>query len=110
VPGRDQADYERQPTLAVLMTERDDVAAWLRAGQALERVWLEAVDAGLAVSLLTQPLELSHLRWLARQPLDDVTDRQLWPQALLRLGWALGTTPPTPRRPLADVLSFADLP
>jgi Nitroreductase family len=108
IRGREEADFERQPTLAVLATEEDDKAAWLRAGQALERVWLEATDSGIAVSLLTQPLELSPLRWLARQPLGgDVEERRLWPQALFRLGSPLGTTPPTPRRPLSDVLTFA---
>jgi nitroreductase len=134
VRGRESAQYEQRPSLGLLLTPGDDPAAWLRAGQALERVWLEATAAGLAVSLLTQPLELSHLRWLARRPPtapvgsaagvagqggaagapepgvpelagESATER-LWPQALLRLGPALRSTPPTPRRPLPEVLTF----
>lgn len=119
VHGRRAADFEPNPTLAVLLTEGDDPADWLRAGQALERVWLEATAAGIAVSLLTQPLEVSHLRWLAR-PLAPMGARPVgptapdaaswsgppaWPQVLLRIGNAYGSTPPTPRRPVADVLT-----
>lgn len=120
VQGRPRAEFEPDPTLAVLLTQRDEQVDWMRAGQALERTWLEATAAGLAISLLTQPLELSHLRWLAR-PLTTVakparsgdvpvapssTEPTGWPQVLLRIGNALASTPPTPRRPIADVLTF----
>jgi hypothetical protein len=103
VEDRDRVEFETHPTLAVLLTDHDGPADWLRAGQALERLWLEAVAAGVAVSLLTQPLELPGMRWLARPP----TAGTPWPQALIRLGVPTGPTPPTPRRPVADVLSFA---
>ena len=119
VHGRPAADFEPAPTLAVLLTDGDEVVDWLRAGQALERVWLEATAAGLAVSLLTQPLEVPHLRWLAR-PVAPMGARPVgpsvpdaaswsgppaWPQVLLRIGNAYDSTPPTPRRPVADVLT-----
>lgn len=112
---REHADFERDPVLAVLLTDRDGVTDWLAAGQALERVWLEATAAGLAVSLLMQPLELPSLRWLARpprgerlrEPDEHAPRRPYWPQALLRIGVATGQTPATPRRPLAEVLSTA---
>ena len=42
-------------------------ADWLRAGQALERVWLTATVRGLEVSPLTQPLETADA-WLVRDP------------------------------------------
>ena len=121
VHRRRVADFEPDPTLAVLLTEGDEPADWLRAGQALERVWLEATAAGLAVSLLTQPLEVSQLRWLGR-PLAPLGARpvgpsfpdaaswsgpRVWPQVLLRVGNALDSTPPTPRRPVDDVLTLA---
>lgn len=120
VHGRPNADFEADPTLALLVTPGDEPVNWLRAGQALERAWLEATAAGLAVSLLTQPLELSHLRWLAR-PLSAVganlphgglaagpqSGSTGWPQVLLRLGHAFAPTAPTPRRPVTDVLTFA---
>ncbi len=120
VEGRGSADFEPEPTLAVVLTEDDEPANWLRAGLALERVWLEATAAGLAISLLTQPLELPHLRWLARptapmgaMPVGPTTPETAswsgppaWPQVLLRIGNALGSTVPTPRRHVAEVLRF----
>jgi hypothetical protein len=118
VHGRPSTDFEPHPTLAVLLTAGDDQVDWLRAGQALESLWLEATAAGLAISLLTQPLEVSHFRWLGRS-LAPMGARPVgpgpgtaswrgspaWPQVLLRIGHALGGTPPTPRRPVGDVLT-----
>lgn len=120
VHGRYVADFEPHPTLAVLLTTGDTVADWVRAGQALERVWLEATAAGLAMSLLTQPLELPHLRWLGRTlaPMGahparssgptavSWTGQPAWPQAIIRLGYALEPTAPTPRRSVEEVLTF----
>ena len=104
VDDRERAAFERNPTLAVLLSDHDGPTDWLRAGQALERLWLEATSAGFGVSLLTQPLEMPGMRWLARPAASGMS----WPQALIRLGLPVGRTPPTPRRPLADVLTFAD--
>lgn len=120
VRGRPSDDFEPEPTLGLLLTDLDEPVDWMRAGQALERIWLEATAAGIALSLLTQPLELSHLRWLARplavseqpdRPADGPTTSSRptparWPQVLFRIGNALSSTPPTPRRSVADVLSF----
>ena len=117
VHGRGSADFELDPTLAVLLTTGDAEVDWLRAGQALERVWLEATAAGLAISLLTQPLEVPHLRWLGRslapmgaRPVGPESASAVWsgspawPQVLLRIGHAFHETAPTPRRPVSDVL------
>jgi len=105
VVGRETADFERAPFLGTLYTPADDRAAWLRAGQALERLLLIATDRGLAASLLTQAVEVQSLRWLLRAPAMGPAV----PQALLRLGYIRPGTPapsPTPRRPIADVLRF----
>ena len=116
VVHRPQADFESHPTLAMLLTDDDDPVAWMRAGRALQRVWLEATAAGLAVSLLTQPLELSNLRWqsrplLAHRPtsraVPSTSHRGGWPQVVLRLGVAATSTPRTPRRCVDDVLTFS---
>ena len=116
IADRARATFEPEPTLAVLLTDEDDSAAWMRAGQALQRVWLEATAAGLAVSLLTQPLELPSLRWSARpllahlptsRAMPGTSHRGGWPQVVLRLGVASSRTPHTPRRPVDDVLTFA---
>ena len=69
---------------------------------ALHRVLLVATAAGVATSLLNQPVELPALRTQLRHELR--IDGH--PQALLRLGYA-PPAPPTPRRPVDDVLQIA---
>ncbi len=91
--------FEKDPQLAILATRRDGPAEWLRAGQAMQRVLLEATAAGLATSLLNQAIEHDNLRWLLHDPLGAWTR----PQAVIRFGY--GTpVPPTLRRPIMDVL------
>lgn len=93
------ARYEPYPTIVVLSTEGDHAPQWLTSGQALQRMLLVATAQGLAATPMSQPLEIAALRELVTD-----TDHGLWAQLILRLGYA---TPvgPTPRRPLADVLS-----
>jgi len=102
-PGRPSAEFEPVPTLALLTTAHDLPTDWLVTGQALERAWLEATSDRLAVSLLTQLVEVPGLREVAR----DVTPTGGWPQSLLRIGVPLQATPRTPRRPIGDVLEMA---
>ncbi|MGY4769678.1 Acg family FMN-binding oxidoreductase [Kribbella sp. CWNU-51] len=96
---RPVADFERQPQFAVLATRYDGPIEWLRAGQALERVLLEATAHGVSTSLLNQVIEHEGLRWQINDPLGP------WqrPQAVIRFGYG-PPVPPTPRRPIADVL------
>ncbi|MEI8406549.1 MULTISPECIES: Acg family FMN-binding oxidoreductase [unclassified Kribbella] len=93
------ADFERDPQLALLSTIHDGPIAWLRAGQALQRVLLEATAHGVSTSLLNQAVEHEALRWLINDPLGT------WhrPQAVIRFGYG-PPVPPTPRRPITDVL------
>ncbi|TDU83792.1 nitroreductase family protein [Kribbella voronezhensis] len=97
--NRVAAAFETSPQLAILATRRDGPAEWLRAGQAMERVLLEATAAGLATSLLNQAIEHDTLRWLLHDPLGAWTR----PQAVIRFGYG-PAVPATPRRPIADVL------
>ncbi|GGX20512.1 Acg family FMN-binding oxidoreductase [Streptomyces noursei] len=101
VPGRDYADFEKQPQLASLSTTHDEPADWLRAGQALERVLLLATRQGLASSFATQALEWPDLRWLLRDPLSGSGHVQM----ILRLGYG-PDGPSTPRRPVDEVLTL----
>ncbi|MEU4294762.1 hypothetical protein AB0E63_41620 [Kribbella sp. NPDC026596] len=96
---RPVADFERAPQFAVLATRYDGPIEWLRAGQALERVLLEATAQGVSTSLLNQAIEHEGLRWQINDPLGP------WqrPQAVIRFGYG-PPVPPTPRRPIADVL------
>ncbi|MFM9629247.1 MULTISPECIES: Acg family FMN-binding oxidoreductase [Streptomyces] len=90
----------RTGLVALLGTDRDGLAAWLRAGQALERMLLHAAGQGVMAAFHTQPLEVSHLRTRIRQTLTAGQH----PQMVLRLGYP-PCVRPLPRRPLADVLS-----
>lgn len=95
---RRQARFETHPTIVVLTTETDDTLAWLRTGQALERVLLTATVRGVASTAMTAALEIPELRAL----LGDPAKKRI-PQVILRLGYGRPAAP-SPRRPLSDVL------
>jgi Nitroreductase family len=98
VTSRGSAEFEARPTLAVLTTERDDPEAWLRAGQALQRVWLLITVEGLAASFVNQPLERPELRWLVRR----LREGGGHPQMLMRVGRG-PAVPGTGRRPVEEL-------
>ncbi|PRH80788.1 nitroreductase [Streptomyces solincola] len=99
--GRPAAVFEETPCLAVLETADDSAPDWLRAGQALERVWLQATADGLAVSVNSQAFEWPELRWAARDPRSG----RGRPQLMLRFGYG-PEVPATPRRDLSEVLEI----
>lgn len=70
-------------TILVLTTVGDSAADHVRAGQALERLWLAAVSRGLAASILTQPLQLSEVRDRLRRHLGLSGQ----PHLLIRVGF-----------------------
>jgi nitroreductase len=86
------------PSILVLSTDGDSRPDWVRAGQAMERVWLTAVARGLAIAPMSQPLEIPRLR-------SEVTGSSpaRRAQVLLLVGYAPPTTA-TPRRDVNDVL------
>ncbi|MEV0718010.1 nitroreductase [Asanoa sp. NPDC050611] len=96
-PGR---DYEPEPLVAVLgtVTDRDDDQ--VAAGQALQRVLLTATDAGLAVSMFSQPIEVP----AARERLRSALGRHGVPQMVLRIGYARQPGHPSLRLPAATVI------
>lgn len=85
----------------------DDVGSWLRTGQAMSAVWLEATRQGMSLIPMSQPIEVESTRHeITRSVLGDAFE----PHLLLRIGWqAIGRSglPRTPRRPLSDVLHRA---
>lgn len=99
VPGRETAGFEDWPHLMLLGTARDEPVAWLRAGQAMERVLLVATLEGLATSLTSHAVEHADLRRLVRDPQSTMA----FVQMVLRLGYG-PSGPATPRRPVGDVL------
>ncbi|MEU0626191.1 nitroreductase family protein [Streptomyces sp. NPDC005989] len=99
--GRARVLFERRPQLALLSTENDRPADWLRAGQALERVLLAATLDAVSTSFATQPIEWPDLRWVLRDPLHGTGH----PQMIIRLGYG-PTGPRTPRRRPDRVLTI----
>jgi hypothetical protein len=86
--------------LLLLGAREDDAESWLRAGEALERVWLEITRHGYAASPFTQVIEVQQTNALLRNELQLT----MHPHLLLRVGRA-PRTPETRRRRLVDVLA-----
>ena len=95
-PGR---DFEPEPLVGILGTAGDSAADQIGAGQALQRVLLTATDAGLASSMMSQPIEVP----AARDQLRRSLGRFGMPQMALRIGYGQPGRP-APRRDLASVL------
>jgi len=85
--------------LLLLGTLDDGPLAWLRAGEALERVWLEITRRDYVASPLTQLIEVARTNELLRLELQ----LGMHPHVLLRVGRA-PDTPASRRRPLQDLL------
>jgi nitroreductase len=87
-------------TVAVLLVPTDGRLEWLQAGRALENLLLTLTAHGLVASFLNQAVQREEYRYA----LAAVVDAPGAPQMVLRIGEPLVTVPPTPRRPLTDVL------
>lgn len=74
-------------TLVLLATRSDDPSAWLRAGEALQRVLLELTTRGWVASPLTQVIEVP----ITRTQLRAALTWDAHPQMLLRIGRAART-------------------
>jgi hypothetical protein len=85
--------------LLLLTTTDDSPLGWLRAGEALERIWLTATDRGYALSLLTQVVEVPGTREQLRAELGLISH----PLILLRVGKA-PITPVSFRRHLSELV------
>ncbi|GFJ96670.1 hypothetical protein Prum_103120 [Phytohabitans rumicis] len=82
----------------MLGTPADTAADQITAGLALQRVLLTATNAGLATSMLSQPIEVP----AARERLRTGLGRFGAPQMVLRIGYGQPGWP-TPRREPDDV-------
>ncbi|MDT4891403.1 MAG: hypothetical protein QOE97_438 [Pseudonocardiales bacterium] len=89
-----------EQALLLIGSLEDSRLAWLRTGEALERVLLEIATHGYTAGFLTQAIEVTQTNVLLRQELR----LRMHPHVLLRVGLA-EATPPTRRRRLVDVLS-----
>jgi nitroreductase len=98
-----RVDFEPDPTLVLLFTDGDATVDWLRAGAALQRLLLTATVRGLAATPLSQLLEVPRLRALLA---DTLTGQVV--QTVLRIGYPTSPAPPTPRRPVDEVIVGLD--
>lgn len=83
----------------------DDLGSWLRTGEALSALWLEATREGLSVVPLSQPIEIESIRCKIEQ---TVLGGAFQPHILIRVGWqpvGRSELPRTPRRAVSEVLS-----
>lgn len=97
-PGDDRlAEY------LIVVTAGDEPVDWLRAGEATSAVWLTATTLGLAVSPMSEVVEVPGARVLLR----SLLHRPGNPQLVLRAGVETGTTAPaaSQRRPAREVVS-----
>ena len=93
--------------VAVLYTDTDGRAEALATGEALSAILLECTMAGLATCPLTHVTEVRASREMVRSWLSN----DGLPQILVRVGTAPAgeeVPPPTPRRPLDEVLQLPD--
>ncbi|MFV2104356.1 Acg family FMN-binding oxidoreductase [Micromonospora sp. LOL_024] len=97
-PGR---DFEPEPLVGVLGSAGNTAVDQVVAGQALQRMLLTATDAGLSVSMLSQPIEVPSARERLRMSLG----RFGTPQMVMRIGYGQPGGP-APRRPLDEVLDL----
>lgn len=99
-----QSDLESSDGIIVLGGTADDAPAWLRTGEGLSALWLEATRGSLSVLPLCQPIAVEQTRLTLRR---EILGGLLMPHLVVRIGWqAIGRSeqPPSPRRPIDDVL------
>lgn len=96
---------EDRSTVVVLSTDDDGRMDALRSGEAISAVLLEATMAGLGTCTVTHVTELES----SRAFIGSLLEHDARPQVLIRIGLAPAieqVPPPTPRRPMRDVLRF----
>jgi len=101
LPGQSRSSLNQ--CMLLLGAYEDGPIAWVRGGEALDRMLLEVTRAGYAASPLTQVIEVALTNNLLRLELGLA----MHPHVLVRIGRA-PTTTATRRRRLAEVITEAD--
>jgi hypothetical protein len=94
-----------QDAMLMVCTSSDDALSRVRAGEAMSAVWLQATSERLSVIPLSQAVEVEETRRMLE---NSVLGGLACPQILLRVAWlplVREGLPPTPRRPLQEVLT-----
>lgn len=96
----DEPDADDRATLIALSTRDDSAPSLLACGTALSAVLLECTVEGLSTCVLTHMTEVPSVRARVADLLN-----MTHPQALIRIGESTAPRPPpTPRRPIDEVL------
>ncbi len=101
--AKDRQYADESPVLAAIGTAGDSPADWLRAGQALARVLLQACSHDIQASFLNQPVQVAALR----PKLQHIVGQPVFPQLLIRMGYPIDEVPPSPRRHLRELIDPA---
>jgi nitroreductase len=101
LPARTRSSVNQ--CMLLLGALEDTRLAWLRSGEALERMLLEVAERGYAASPFTQVIEVTRTNELLRHELRLI----MHPHILVRIGRA-SATPQTRRRRLVDVITEAE--
>ena len=102
-PDRRVEIPEDHAKILLLSTDDESRADALASGETLSAVLLECTMAGLATCPVTHLTEVR----VARELIQSLMDRDAVPQVLVRVGIVPVTEkapPPTPRRPVSEVL------
>jgi nitroreductase len=99
--AKDRQIADESPVLAVLYTADDTQLEWVKAGQALGRVLLQACGHHVQASFLNQPVQLPQLR----PQLHELLGQLGFAQMVIRFGYVDGRLPVTPRRQLHEVMA-----
>ncbi len=98
-------DVRDSSQLLLIAAPSDDTVSLVRAGESLSAVLLEAEALGLGVTPFAQPFEVPEIR---TRVCHLALGSHRVPAIALRIGWPLpgaATIPPTPRRPVHEVLT-----
>jgi hypothetical protein len=104
-PERRAEIPEDHAKILLLSTDNNSRADALASGEALSAVLLECTIAGLATCPVTHLTELQ----VTRELIQSLMDHEAIPQVLVRVGVVPvieKTPPPTPRRPVSEVLQL----
>ena len=93
---------DRYATYVVIATPGDGPADWLTAGEATSAVWLTATSQRLALSPMSDVIEVHRARAL----LAAILPKQGYPQLVLRVGLDVQPAPPpaSPRRSPNEII------
>lgn len=96
--------WETGPVVLLVATSSDDRLSWLRAGETLSALWLEATRHGLSLLPVNQCIEVTSTR---EQVAEHVLGNRLCPQVLAMTGLHPSDAPALPRtrrRPVEAVM------